>query len=187
MNPRTVLKLGALLLGYPNRSHLEAADRAVRSTRTPPDGLVEFLAAADAAGLPDLEQQYVALFDFREDISLYLTFQELGDARDRAQALLALKDQLRSGGFECPEDELPDYLPLLLEFLAEREAAPKDALAERVARALRGIAGRMAPETPYAPLLGAILDALPQTAAPSPDAPRGAEEDRSLPYPLRYV
>ncbi|MDA8346310.1 MAG: nitrate reductase molybdenum cofactor assembly chaperone [Thermaerobacter sp.] len=191
MNERTALKIGALLLGYPDPARLRAVAEALPnlpdlSGREP---LRQFLAAAQALPPTEAEARYVETFDFREELSLYLTFQELGDGRDRAQELLSLKEELRRGGFECPEEELPDYLPLMLEFLAERPPECEDrGLSLRVARALRGIAGRMDPQALYLPLLQAILVALPAVAeGDEPEAPRGDEEDRTLPYPVRYL
>ena len=188
MHEGMVLRIGAMLLGYPDKARLEAALTAVREIGDAPEPLVRFLEAASMLQETDLEQQYVATFDFREDLSLYLTFQELGDARDRAPALLALKEHLRRCGYECPDEELPDYLPLLLEFLAERWPSREDPLERRIAHALHGIAGRMDAGSTYLPLVQAIQQALPAPAEGSgANPPRGEEEDRALPYPLRYL
>ncbi len=184
-----LLKAGALLLGYPDRETFDTVVEALGEIAEPParDLLRRFLEATLA--LPDTEReaQYVATFDFREDLSLYLTFQERGDVRDRAPALLELKQELRSCGFVCPRDELPDYIPLLLEFLAEMPADHDDReLSYRLARAIAGIAERLDRHALYLPLLQAILTALP-TGAEAAEAPRGGAEDLALPYPLHYL
>ncbi len=189
MSERMLLKAGALLLGYPDPGMLDAVCAALPDLPEMPgrDLLDGFLASARELPRTEREALYVAAFDFREELSLYLTFQEHGDARDRAPALLELKQELRACGFECPEDELPDYLPLLLEFLAERPQECDDQkLPRRVARALRGIARRMDPDALYLPLLQAILAALPADEGTA-EPPCGDAEDLSLPYPLRYL
>jgi nitrate reductase delta subunit len=189
MSQRLLLKAGALLLGYPDRDRFGAVLRALGEiAETPARQLLErFLESALALPETELEAQYVAVFDFREEFSLYLTFQESGDARDRAPALLALKQELRLGGFACPADELPDYIPLLLEFLAERpEDHDVQELERRLARALAGIAGRLDKDALHLPLLQAILTVLPADVVAA-EVPRGDQEDLSLPYPLRYL
>ncbi len=189
MSRRMLRKAGALLLGYPDRKRFETVLAQLGEIAEPParDLLRRFLETSLAESDAGREAQYVATFDFREDLSLYLTFQELGDARDRAPALLALKQELRACGFLCPANELPDYIPLLLEFLAE---CPEDRdvkeLSYRLARALAGIAERLGEHAPYLPLVQAILMALP-AAAEAREQPRGGEEDLALPYPLRYL
>ncbi len=188
MSRRGVLKAGALLLGYPDRGRIDAVAKALGEIQEAParDLLLTFLEAVGALADVEIEARYVADFDFREDLSLYLTFQERGDAQDRAPALLALKRQLRASGFSCPPDELPDYIPLLLEFLAELpEGRDDQGLAERLARALLGIAARLDEGSLYLPLLRAILTVLPAGGGASA-APQGGAEDRELPYPLSY-
>jgi nitrate reductase delta subunit len=189
MSGRTLRKVGALLLGYPDRNRFGLVLSALDDVEDPGarDLLRRFL--EESLALPDAEREgrYVATFDFREDLSLYLTFQELGDARDRAPQLLALKREMRHCGFLCPKDELPDYIPLLLEFLAECPDGYDDRpLSYRLARALAGIAERLGEDHPYLPLLRAILTALPSDAA-AQEKPMGEAEDLELPYPLRYL
>ena len=67
---------------------------------------------------------YVDAFDFSKQCSLHLTYHVHGDRRQRGLAMLKLKQAYRAAGFEPPGDELPDYLPLMLEFAA---LAPDDA------------------------------------------------------------
>ncbi len=186
---RQLLKAGALLLGYPDRATFERIRGALGEIAELParDLLRTFLERALALPETEQEAQYVATFDFREDLSLYLTFQERGDARDRAQALIELKQELRRCGFECPEQELPDYIPLLLELLAEQPQGYDDRpLGFRLARALAGIAERLGEDAPYLPLIQAILTALPVSAEPG-EQPKGEEEDLAVPYPLPYL
>ncbi|MYR61566.1 nitrate reductase molybdenum cofactor assembly chaperone, partial [Streptomyces sp. SID625] len=62
--------------------------------------------------------RYVATFDHTRSRSLHLTYYRHGDTRARGMALLALKHAYRRAGQDPPEGELPDFLPLMLEFAA---------------------------------------------------------------------
>ncbi|HEY7208208.1 MAG TPA: nitrate reductase molybdenum cofactor assembly chaperone, partial [Gaiellaceae bacterium] len=72
----------------------------------------------------ELAQAYVETFDLRRRTSLYLTYYLHGDTRKRGMALLRLKRLYAQAGLELAREELPDYLPLVLEFAA---LAPGDA------------------------------------------------------------
>ena len=65
-----------------------------------------------------LQQHYVELFDLHKRCGLYLSFYGEGDRRDRGQALLRLKRMYRAAGLPLEGSELPDYLPVMLEFAA---------------------------------------------------------------------
>jgi len=63
-------------------------------------------------------QHYVQTFDLRRRCALYLTYYRYGDTRKRGLAMLAFKTAYRDAGFIPREDELPDYLPMVLDFAA---------------------------------------------------------------------
>ncbi|GEL17623.1 nitrate reductase molybdenum cofactor assembly chaperone [Pseudonocardia asaccharolytica] len=67
---------------------------------------------------PETAQHHVAVFDLKRRCSPYLTYYRYGDTRQRGMALLALKHAYRRCGLEHAGDELPDYLPAVLEFAA---------------------------------------------------------------------
>ncbi|MBJ7348929.1 MAG: nitrate reductase molybdenum cofactor assembly chaperone [Thermoleophilaceae bacterium] len=64
----------------------------------------------------DLQTEYVATFDLGKGTSLYLTWHQYGDRRQRGMELLRLKRTFQEFGMAPVEDELPDWLPLMLEF-----------------------------------------------------------------------
>ena len=66
----------------------------------------------------DLEERYVLLFDRSRTLSLNLFEHVHGESRDRGGAMVSLIETYRAGGFEPATSELPDHLPVLLEFLA---------------------------------------------------------------------
>ncbi|RNI23917.1 nitrate reductase molybdenum cofactor assembly chaperone [Flexivirga caeni] len=133
-------QLVSLLLEYPDA---QAAQRfpALRKVaqRLPPDvgrPLVDFLDNASGLPLTALQTDYVDTFDVTRKCSLHLTFFTNGDTRRRGVALVEFKQAYRRAGVRLADDsaELPDFLPVLLEFGAftDREAAWKLLNANRV-------------------------------------------------------
>ena len=84
--------------------------------------------------LYDLQERYTLLFDRTRSLSLHLLEHVHGESRDRGQAMVDLADHYERAGFVISARELPDYLPLFLEFLsvipiAEAKAFLDDPLA----------------------------------------------------------
>lgn len=143
----------------------------------------------------ELEARYVATFDFDESAALYLTAHELGDSRRRGQALVELRRMLRAAGFEETTEELPDYLPLLLELLAHAPGAPTGALdpiaalEQRLAAVCERIAERLGADNPYRDVFVALRGLLPTPEESDPErhfAQREQADTGEMPYPLHY-
>ncbi|HZP71683.1 MAG TPA: nitrate reductase molybdenum cofactor assembly chaperone [Pseudolabrys sp.] len=81
--------------------------------------LVRDIATGD---LYDLQERYVLLFDRTRSLSLHLFEHVHGESRDRGQAMIDLKSQYEQAGLFMSAAELPDFLPLFLEYLATRPA-----------------------------------------------------------------
>ena len=118
-----VYKLCSLALQYPDEElvagRAELASAAADLHRcAAADALGRFFAWFSRATPLELAQHYVQTFDLHKRSALYLTFYSLGDRRDRGLALLRLKRLYRAAGFPLDGSELPDYLPLMLEFAA---------------------------------------------------------------------
>jgi nitrate reductase delta subunit len=79
--------------------------------------LLDEIAAGD---LYDLQERYVLLFDRTRSLSLHLFEHVHGESRDRGQAMIDLKSQYEQAGLFMSASELPDFLPLFLEYLATR-------------------------------------------------------------------
>ncbi len=75
--------------------------------------------------LLDLQERYVDLFDRSRSRSLYLFEHVHGESRDRGQAMVELKSMYEQAGLEIDSAELPDFLPLYLEYLSA--LAPEEA------------------------------------------------------------
>lgn len=70
----------------------------------------------------DLQSEYVEVFDLGRHNSLYTTWHQYGESRERGIALLKMKRTFQKHGMSPIEDELPDWLPLMLEFAATAPA-----------------------------------------------------------------
>ncbi len=74
----------------------------------------------EAGGLMDIQETYGSLFDRGRATSLLLFEHVHGESRDRGQAMVDLMDLYTSHGFEIDARELPDYIPMYLEYLSYR-------------------------------------------------------------------
>ena len=121
---RAIVHMAAsLLLDYPAEGSLETRLNAVEAelAALPPEVAVlleEFIAQARRRGERAMAEHYVEVFDRRRRCCLYLTYYTVGDTRHRGAALLAFKQALAAAGYEMAADELPDYLPVVLELSA---------------------------------------------------------------------
>lgn len=184
-------KLVSVLLDYPDEYFQDKLREATRVAEEAGDeAVMAAVSALRVVSPPELARCYVATFDLQEATALYLTAHELGDSRERGAALLHLHAMLRAAGLEPASGELPDYLPLLLEFLAEKPTGmPTGDLESRLYVVTGAIAERLEPRHPYRPLFVLLANTLPRptargaTLAPVKDP--DAESD-TLPYPLVY-
>jgi nitrate reductase molybdenum cofactor assembly chaperone NarJ/NarW len=157
-------KLASVLLQYPTTALfdglpvLEAA--AAGTPRGSRDAFGTFLAWLRTAPPGEVAQHYVATFDLRRRCALYLTYYRYGDTRKRGMAMLAFKAAYRTAGFEPASSELPDYLPLVLEFADLDPGGLKLLRAHRAGLELLRRALRAA-ESPYAAVVEAVCAQLP--------------------------
>jgi nitrate reductase molybdenum cofactor assembly chaperone NarJ/NarW len=157
-------KLASILLQYPTAAlfggldDLEAA--AAGSSRASREAFGRFLAWLRVTNPTEVARHYVATFDLRRRCALYLTYYRYGDTRKRGMAMLALRAAYRAAGFEPTADELPDYLPLVLDFAALGPSGEKLLRAHRTDLELLHRALRQA-GSPYADVIEAVSAQLP--------------------------
>lgn len=170
----STFRLLSALLQYPTGELLGARDELLEAAS---DARVSaFVSALDSVRLAALQDEYVTTFDFDRRASLYLTYHTHGDRRQRGIELVRLKRRFAEAGLELAGDELPDYLPALLEFasLAPDGHQPLSELRP----SLELVRGRLHQRASrYAPLLDMLVEALPPlTRAQEERARRLAEE-----------
>jgi nitrate reductase molybdenum cofactor assembly chaperone NarJ/NarW len=135
---RLLWRIAALLLDYPSAQMLTMTDQLAAAARELPvvlrTPILDFLLHEFNGADPiRLAARYVDTFDMRRRASLHLTYYAYGDTRKRGMALLRFKHAYRQAGMQLGDDELPDYLPLVLEFAAIADPARgKRLLAEHV-------------------------------------------------------
>ncbi len=122
----TVHMAASLLLDYPGEesfaTRLDAVEHALGAQSDLPSAVREpleaFVRTARERGQRAMAEHYVATFDQRRRCCLYLSYYAVGDTRHRGAAILAFKEALAAAGYEMDRDELPDYLPVVLELSA---------------------------------------------------------------------
>lgn len=144
------LKVLSVLLTYPTRELQEAAAdlrEAVEHEAHLPVAvrrqlrvLIDEIAAGD---LFDLQERYILLFDRTRSLSLHLFEHVHGESRDRGQAMVDLQSQYHRHGLAVSAGELPDFLPLFLEFLSTRPAAEACETLAQPAHILAALAERL--------------------------------------------
>ena len=162
MQPRT-LKAISLLLHYPDQALLDhlaevqtVTDAESDIKRGRLDALYQHLGQGD---LYLHEENYVALFDRGRGTSLYLFEHVHGESRDRGQAMVDLLTMYGESGFDLPPGELPDYLPVFLEYLSQLDAAKAKALLMEVTHLVRNIGENLAKRgSHYYLLCSALLE-----------------------------
>jgi len=121
-----IYKLLSVLLEYPEQElidHLPELSRHVAESReidrAEREALRKFIAHLASQPLTALQQDYVQTFDMTPEHSLHLTHHLFGDDKNRGPALIDLGELYKDYGVQVQGNELPDYLPLILEFAAQ--------------------------------------------------------------------
>ncbi len=123
---RTVHMAASILLDYPGpdrRAHFDQVAQAVSALPSEiADEFAAFLDAAAAMSQQELEAHFTMIFDQKRKCCPYLTYYSTGDTRRRGMALVGFIEAYRAAGWEVEPGELPDYLPMVLEFSARSDS-----------------------------------------------------------------
>ena len=183
-----IFKAFSALLSYPSVELQQALPEIADLVRATPLlsprerrcllDLVEDLRGAD---LLVLEERYVDLFDRGRALSLHLFEHLHGDSRDRGEAMVDLKRIYERAGFELSARELPDYLPVLLEYLSRRDLIEARAMLADCAHILTTI-GRslIARGSRYAAVLQALIVVAGESPIDAAKTPRVTEKTELL-------
>lgn len=158
-------KLASVLLQYPTAALFDGLDTlddfaAATGPKSARQAFGRHLDWLRTTAQTDVAQHYVQTFDLRRRCALYLTYYRYGDTRKRGMAMVVFKTAYRDAGFIPTDDELPDYLPMVLDFAAlcargERLLHGHRADLELLHRALTRA------DSPYAEVVAAVSAQLP--------------------------
>nr|WP_228127165.1 nitrate reductase molybdenum cofactor assembly chaperone [Psychrobacter lutiphocae] len=136
-----ILKVLSLLIDYPTNELFEddtlamSKDIVSQSSVISPEVRAQVIALIDdlvETGALESQARYDGLFERGRSLSLWLFEHVHGESRDRGQAMVDLMAQYEAAGFEIGLKELPDYLPMYLEFLAYQAAVTGDDIQVRM-------------------------------------------------------
>ena len=169
----TALKVISLLLSYPTEDiraalpEMKAALDDAGIGRRETAALKRLADDIGALDLYDAQERYVFLFDRTRSLSLHLFEHVHGESRDRGQAMVDLMQMYEADGFEIDAKELPDYLPMFLEYLSVKPEAEAGELLGQTAHILAALRERLKKRKSVYVNAFAVLEAL---ASGKPDA-----------------
>ena len=160
-----IFKAFSALLSYPSaemRQALPEIAGVIRASKlvglAERKALLALVAEINEGDLLAAEEGYVDLFDRGRALSLHLFEHLHGDGRDRGAAMVELKALYAAAGFELTASELPDYLPVVLEYLSQRDMAEARDMLSDCAKILAPIArSLLARQSRYAAVPQALL------------------------------
>ncbi len=160
----TIYKLLSVLLEYPEQDLLDALpeirlalDDSLDVNEAERAVVRKFLARLDRGNLTELQEEYVQTFDLTPEHSLHLTHHLFGDDKNRGPALIDLTELYKDYGVEVATKELPDYLPLILEFAAYQEDSEAQDFLSDAVKVFAVLAVNLEKaNSPYAPLVRII-------------------------------
>lgn len=173
---RLTLRAQAALLGYPSpelQAHIGEIRAALASEKALPRAalrrLEPLLARLEKQDLLEAQADYSDLFDRSRALSLHLFEHVHGDSRERGQAMIDLAQQYIDRGCLLDAHELPDFVPVFLEFVSCLPPAEAREMLGQPAHVFAALEQRLAERgSDYAAVFGALLAlaaARPDTAA----------------------
>ena len=156
----------ALLLDYPDESRAPRLAAVAELAPSFPEEVAADLAAhavvVEGWSLDEAQAHYVETFDLRRRCALHLSYYSSGDTRRRGMALVTFAEAFQACGWELGEDELPDYLPAVLELSARGGGPVADQLLATHREGVELLRSALHhARSPYAPLLDALCRTLP--------------------------
>jgi nitrate reductase molybdenum cofactor assembly chaperone NarJ/NarW len=168
------LRVLARLLSYPDaelRAHLDELRQALRDEAAlAPARLAEveaLIASLGAQSAIDTEADYVQLFDSGRRTSLHLFEHVHGDSRDRGPAMIDLAQTFESAGLYLVEGEMPDHLPVVLEYASTQPPQEARTFLAEMAHILNAVFNALQQRrSRYASALGALIELAGEQCAP---------------------
>lgn len=170
-----IYRILSALLSYPQPDLIAALPEIGQELADEPgfaETLQPLLSYLKSEQLIPLQENYVATFDRTPSQALHLFEHIHGESRDRGQAMVDLMEEYRRHGFEPDVSELPDYVPLFLEFLSLVDDEIAEKLLGDAIHVLAAIGVRLQRnDSPYSSifmLLTTLTDVVPQEQGEPP-------------------
>ena len=161
---RSLLKVLSVLLQYPDDEFILSLEELKEAVEKIPqvgqrEKCLIFLNYLSNNPLIRLQEEYTATFDLNPATSLNLTYHKWGDARERGNALAGLNHLYRKAGYESCNDDLPDYLPLVLEFLSINRLTNSSSFIGQYYDQVKTVGSRLREkDSSYSGILAIVLD-----------------------------
>ncbi len=161
------------LLSYPSQD-LKAATGEIREvlhrekllSASALEAIEPLLADFEAMDVYELQERFVLLFDRSRTLSLNLFEHVHGESRERGPAMVDLLETYRAGGFELASTELPDHLPILLEFMSTQPETAAREILQDAGHIIAALAERLnRRESPYAAVLAGLAELAGEAAS----------------------
>lgn len=183
-----IFRVFSALLSYPTAEMRAALPELAEAVKGSPlvaapeqEGLLALIAGLGEGDLLDAEERYSDLFDRGRALSLHLFEHLHGDSRDRGSAMVELKELYAAAGYDLASTELPDYLPVVLEYLSCREIGEAREMLADCAHILKVIARALiARRSPYAAVLQALLGIAGEERIDAAKVPLAKERSDSI-------
>ncbi len=159
-----IYKILARLVDYPTEEMLENLSEIGKLieedstiTASEKERLNEFISWLGKDELLRLQENYVNTFDMVPEHDLHLTHHLFGDDRGRGPALVDLSEHFKSAGLDISAKEIPDFLPLILEYVSTLDDMGARVFLGDAAKVLTVLAANLEKaESPYAKLMRII-------------------------------
>lgn len=161
---RRLFKAVSLLLRFPDQDLMDSlpsvgAALEDGSSGAPGKRCRVFIDYLETHSLMQLQEEFSRIFDFSPETCLNMTYHRYGEGRERGSALAGFIGLYRNSGYEILGSELPDYLPLLLEFLSICDADAGLKIIREWADQVKNLAHRLKENgSPYAVLLETLCE-----------------------------
>jgi nitrate reductase delta subunit len=158
------IKVVSLLMQYPDEAYFsslpEIKSLAGKMPRGPRRASIEkFITRLEGEDEIHLQEQYTALFDMSPSTTLNVTYHLWGDGEKRARLLTRLQQLYAKAGLEKKSLELPDFLPLILEFMANVPNATQSGAIQASLEGIETLVARLKPiDCHYAGLLEPLME-----------------------------
>jgi nitrate reductase delta subunit len=161
---RYLLKVLSILLQYPEDEFVLSLEELREAVEQIPqvdqrERCEHFLDYLGNNPLIRLQEEYTSTFDLNPSTCLNLTYHKWGDARERGNALVDFRRLYHQAGYECSTGELPDYLPLVLEYLSLSRNGDNHSLPGQYCEEVKTVRSRLEESgSVYADLLAIVAD-----------------------------